>query len=290
MDVNPAAAVLAATLIGGCHGGSSPKDPGSAGASTASFSCNVAALPQQEGLRRLTATQYRNTVASLAAWSLSDPSLGDAVMQELGDVLAMVPVDQREPVPQDIHGSYRRLDQTLQQEHVDGYYEVGVAAGARLTDATRLATVVGACATDGDASNDGKCLDDFIRRFGARAIRRPLSDDEVTFYRSVYGPDTAANAQAYADVIGVMLNAPAFLYFVEHGDTPVAGQPGVFEVSAFELAARLSYQFWETMPDDQLWQGASHRALGEPQGLGRGGGRRFHQPPTKGRPTLRAAA
>ncbi|HXI58712.1 MAG TPA: DUF1595 domain-containing protein, partial [Polyangia bacterium] len=223
------AAALWTVLLGGCSGGSHPGPAGPAGApgpSAVRFSCDAAAMPQQDGLRRLTATQYRNTVASLAAWSLSNPSAGQALMQELGDVLAMVPDDQREPVPQDLHGSYRRLDQTLQQEHVDGYFQAGVAVAARLTDATRLAAVVGACATDGDPGNDARCLDDFVRRFGARALRRPLTDDEVTFYRSVYGADTTANAQAYADVIGVMLNAPQFLYFVEQGDTPVGGQPG----------------------------------------------------------------
>ncbi|MEA2700098.1 MAG: hypothetical protein QOI66_4369, partial [Myxococcales bacterium] len=202
---------LLTAVLGGCFGGSHARPSGSSGASAARFSCDVAAIPQQDGLRRLTATQYRNTIASLTAWSLSNPSGGQAVMQELGDVLAMVPDDRREPVPQDLQGSYRRLDQTLQQEHVDGYFQAGVAVGARLTDPARLATVVGPCATDGDPSNDARCLDDFVRRFGERALRRPLADDEVTFYRSVYGTDTTANAQAYADVIGVMLNAPQFL-------------------------------------------------------------------------------
>lgn len=201
-------------------------------------------------------------------------------MQELGDVLAMVPDDQRERVPQDLHGSYRRLDQTLQQEHLDGYYAAGVAVGAKLTAATRLATVVGACATDGNPSNDGRCLDDFVRRFGGRALRRHLTDDEVAFYRSVYGTDTAANAQAYADVIGVMLNAPDFLYFVEHGDTPVAGQPGVFELSPFELASRLSYQFWETMPDEELWLAASDGTLRQPEIYARQVERVYNDPRT----------
>jgi hypothetical protein len=282
MDVELAvAAALFTTGLGGCLGGSKPGTSGSAGASTAVFSCNAAAIPQQDSLRRLTATQYRNTLASLTAWSLSNASLGEAVMQELGDVLAKVPDDQREPVPQDLHGSYRRLDQTLQQEHVDGYYAVGVAVGAKLTDATRLATVVGTCAIDGNPSNDAKCLDDFVRRFGERALRRPLTDDEVTFYRSVYGIDTAANAEAYADVIGVMLNAPGFLYFVEHGDTPVAGQPGVLEVSTFELASRLSYQFWETMPDEELWQAASDGTLRQPEIYARQVERIYDDPRTK---------
>ena len=43
----------------------------------------------------------------------------------------------------------------------------------------RLGTVVGACATDTNTSNDATCLDAFIKKFGARALRRPLAADEV---------------------------------------------------------------------------------------------------------------
>ena len=44
--------------------------------------------------------------------------------------------------------------------------------GAALTTSARLGTVVGTCATDTSTSNDATCLDTFIRRFGARALRR----------------------------------------------------------------------------------------------------------------------
>ena len=78
--------------------------------------------------------------------------------------------------PQDLHGSYRRLDQSLQQIHVESTYDVAVALGAALTTPARLGTVVGACATDTSTSNDATCLDTFIKKFGARALRRPLDD------------------------------------------------------------------------------------------------------------------
>jgi hypothetical protein len=233
-------------------------------ASTSNFTCDPTARPPVGTLRRLTSTQYRNTLASIASWSLGDATQGSALMNELTDTLHALPDDQREPVPEDLHGSYRRLDQSLQQEHVDTYYAVGVAMGAALTTPARLGKVVGACATDTDATNDGDCLDKFIQRFGTEVLRRPPSADETTFYKSVYGTSTAADPAAYADVIGVMLNTPQFLYFVEHGDAPVAGQAEVYEVSPYELAARLSYQFWETTPDDELLKVAADGTLAQP--------------------------
>jgi hypothetical protein len=226
------------------------------------FACDPSAAAVEAPLRRLSTTQYKNSLASLASWALGDGAVGAQIMGTLGETLRSLPEDRREPVPQDLHGSYRRLDQTLQQEHVDGFFAAGVAMGNALS--AHLGALVGPCATDADASNDGTCLDQFIQRFGSRALRRPLDASEVAFYKSVYGANVAPDAQAYADVVGVMLNSPQFLYFTEHGGAAVAGRTGVYELSAFELASRLSYQFWDTMPDDALWKAASDGSLLDP--------------------------
>ena len=51
------------------------------------------------------------------------------------------------------------------------------------------------------------------------------------------------------------------MYFVEHGDTAVSGQTGVYDVSPYELASRLSYQLWQTAPDDMLLAAAADGSL-----------------------------
>jgi hypothetical protein len=240
--------------------------PGAPGAAPeASFTCDDSVLPPVDGLRRLTMTQYQNSVQDLMTWALGDATQSTQVMTQLAARLADVPTDVREAVPEDLHGSYRRLDQSLQQNHVDAIYGVGIAAGAALSTPDHLERVVGSCATDADASNDDSCLTAFIQRFGARALRHPLDDDEVTFYRAVYGSDAKADPAAYADVIGVLLNAPEFMYFVEHGADEVAGKPGVYRLSAYELASRLSYQIWQTAPDDELLAAASDGSLLDPK-------------------------
>lgn len=227
------------------------------------FSCDEPASAAPAELRRLTMTQYRNTVRDLARWALGDPLAAGLVVSSAG--LDRVPVDRREPTPQHPHGSYRRLDQALDQTHVDAIYRVATALGSGFTAPERLGTVVGACATDEHAGNDEACVSAFIRRFGARALRRPLDADDQRFYREVYGSDPAADAAAYADVITVMLSAPEFLYFVEHGEAEIAGEPGSFLLTAHELASRLSYHFWQTLPDDELLQTADDGSLLEPE-------------------------
>jgi hypothetical protein len=225
------------------------------------FACDESVKSPEASLRRLTMTQYRNTVRDLVAWVTSDDP--DALLAT-NDALDALPEDRREPVPQDLHGSYRRLDQTLQQVHVDSLYQAALAVSTALTADGSLESIAGSCATDADNDNDAACRDAFIERFGARALRRPLSADELEFYASIYGSDATANPLAYADVITVFLNAPEFVYFVEHGDQEIAATPGVFELTAYELASRLSYQLWQTAPDEQLLTAAADGSLLDP--------------------------
>jgi hypothetical protein len=234
---------------------------GGAGVPEVSFTCDPSAKSAPATLRRLTMVQFRNTIADLAAWALASSSAGATVMTEIAASLAELPDDRREAVPQDLHGSYRRLDQSLQQIHVEATYDVAVALGAALTTPARLAAVVGSCATDTSTTNDASCLDAFIKRFGARALRRPLESDEVAFYTTAYGASSTASAAGYADLIGLLVTAPELLYFVEHGDSAVSGQPGSYDLTSYELASRLSYQLWQTSPDDALLAAAADGSL-----------------------------
>jgi hypothetical protein len=212
--------------------------------------------------------QVQNTLSDLASWALGDPNGGTAVLAGIAPSLSSLPpnlpvVPQANPLMAAAFpdGGYLRADQDQQYTRVQAFYAIGNAMGAALTTPGRLGSVVGACATDGNPSNDAACLTSFIQRFGARALRRPVTSDDVTFYESVYGSSTTADPAAYADVIAVMLDAPDFLYFVEHGDQPVANLVGVYTLGAFELASRLSYHLWDTMPDDELWAAAQDGSL-----------------------------
>lgn len=246
-------------------GGGGQSGSGNATGGGSSFACDPNAKPPAATLRRLTMSQYKSTLADFVSFATASASESAAVLAELDTTLARLPSDRREPTSEDLHGSYRRLDQSLQQLQVDAFYDLGVAAGAALTQAARLPAVVGACGTDQDATNDAACVTSFIQRLGARALRRPLDADEVAFYESVYGADKAPSPAAFADVIGVLLNAPQMLYFVEHGAAAVNGKSGVYELSPFELASRLSYQLWQTAPDAELLTHAADGSLLEAQ-------------------------
>ncbi len=230
------------------------------------FGCTAEGLPETIALRRLSKTQYENTIADLVAFAY--PDAAPEILALAQPEIDQLPDDQRIRAAQDFRGGMRRLDQAVHQEHVEQTYEVGRVVGAALTTPERIGTVVGACATDGDPSNDESCVQDFIERFGERVHRRPLTNEDVAFYRDVFDAQGLTNgmeAVAFADVIQAMLGSPYMLYAVEHGE-PDPLEDGSYRLTAYELASRLSYHFWQTMPDQALLDAAASGELDTPEG------------------------
>src|SRR5690606_20526364 len=107
-------------------------------------------------------------------------------------------------------------------------------------------------AVDGESA----CADRFIETFVKRAFRRPIENEERTRLRALYDwaiadADLGTFADGIALVIEEVLQSPHFLYRPEFGsDTPIAGD--VVPFTSWEMATKLSYMLWNTMPDDVL--------------------------------------
>ena len=214
------------------------------------FVCDDTIVPESLPLRRLTHAQYVNAISDLVRAALASDA--DAVIEQIAPLFDQVPDDQR--IGPEHYARFSRLDQTVQQDHVDATYDVANAVGAALTaSAARMTEVFGACATDGDAGNDQDCMAEFIRSFGERALRRPVSDDDVAFYMQPAEAPPFDDAD-YADVVALMLTSPWTLYFVEHGEEGAEGERTA--LGPYELASRLSFHFWQTIPDDGLLEAA----------------------------------
>lgn len=103
-----------------------------------------------------------------------------------------------------------------------------------------------------------------IARFASRAFRRPVTNGEMQRLMILYGlakqDDLNFEASIREVVVGILCS-PHFLFKVEEG--PVAGE--VYTLSDYELATRLSYFLWSTMPDEQLlehaWKGTLRENL-----------------------------
>lgn len=266
-------ACMAAVGLWGCTGalvegaGSGSKDgPGSSLDAPITFECDPTAKASDAGWRRLTRRQYERTVRDLLDGLLEDEAEALGVYGAVQASIAHVPEEQRLKVPQDLHGSYRRLDQLVDQAHVDGWYEAAVALGAELSAPARLPKTLGSCASEPGVGGAVDCLRPFVESFGEQVYRRPLEEAEVDFHLAFYGDASALSASAIdpegvADVIAGLLSAPQFLYHVEHGADSVSGPEGAIALTAFELASRLSYHFWDSLPDAELFEAARNGSL-----------------------------
>jgi hypothetical protein len=102
--------------------------------------------------------------------------------------------------------------------------------------------------------------------FAARAYRRPLQEKEKTDLTELYQKlrkKGVPHDEAFRGVLARVLVAPAFLFRIEKA--PAGVKPG--PVDDWELASRLSYFLWSSMPDEELRQLAAAGKLRDPKVL-----------------------
>ena len=121
-----------------------------------------------------------------------------------------------------------------------------------------------------DLSWDEAGARQLAQRLGEGLFRRPVSSEDVELLVDVYrdgrelSPDLAPFRAGVGLMVEAMLQSPLFLYRIEVGEP--AGD-GVRELSAWELASRLSYFLWNSPPDTALRAAAADESLLEPEVL-----------------------
>jgi hypothetical protein len=104
------------------------------------------------------------------------------------------------------------------------------------------------------------CASRFLGTFGAKAYRRPLTSAELADLVAFHSTMRAGGADFPTSItltIETILQSPNFLYRIEIG-TPL---------SPYEMASRLSYLLWNTMPDDALFAAAADGTLATTDGI-----------------------
>lgn len=107
-----------------------------------------------------------------------------------------------------------------------------------------------------------------IQAFARRAYRRPVAPDELSRLLKAY--DAASQTRGFVPAVKLVLKAilvsPNFLYRVEQDRGPRGNAEG-YPLNDHELAVRLSYLLWSTMPDAELAGLADRGKLREPATL-----------------------
>lgn len=108
---------------------------------------------------------------------------------------------------------------------------------------------------------------EIVGNFMTRAYRRPVEKTEVQSMLRLYTkirPTSATFDDAIRDTLALVLVSPDFLYLVE----PETGDgKAKTALTDHELASRLSYFLWSTMPDAALFEAASNGELRAPKKL-----------------------
>ena len=253
------AAIATALALGGCYEGKSGfgRDPfgagseegGSEGGSAGSdagetegegpLACEQGS-PGPRVLRLLTRSEYAATVADLLG--VEPPPIDEIPSEPLvegydNDAAASV----------------------VTARHVDAYMHIAEEVADQAVEQS-APTLVG-CMPE-----DPECARLFVESLGRRALRRPLTAEEVDLHVALFDPE-ATDGDFYEGVrlvVRSLLLNPEFLYRTELGEER---EDGLYRLTAYEVASALSYGFWGTMPDEELLAAAASGELDDVAGI-----------------------
>lgn len=139
---------------------------------------------------------------------------------------------------------------------------VGVAAADRSAPGGR--STVFSCRPTSPA-DDVRCADEILGRLARRAYRRPVATEDVAVLRTFFDEGRRAGGfrTGIQRALEMMLVDPEFLFRVERDPSDAA--PGTaYRLSDVEVASRLSFFLWSSIPDEELLAAAEAGRLGEP--------------------------
>lgn len=196
-------------------------DPPAVGGGRTPVDCSSVQVPATSQIPRLTNAQYNRTVFDLVG----------AIAPGL------LAIEQQGDITNSIWNGYK-----LSAERI---------AADVMADETMRSNFVTCTPVDDGAA----CLSQIITEFGRKAFRRPLTPDEVAGFEDLVAQRNEITATGSFDEIAeVLLSAflmsPSFLMRAEIAEQP--GADGTFTLTSHEVASRMSYMLWGSMPDEEL--------------------------------------
>lgn len=175
---------------------------------------------------------------------------------------------------EDLLGDTTRPARGFAPDDVTTGFEVGGSVSPLLAEqylatatllAERASTDLPALTGCAEGESGERCASQMIARLARRAYRRPLTSDETGSLLALYRTGTMLedHRTGIQLVLEAILVSPSFLYHVEAASPEVAGGD-VVALSDFEVASRLSFFLWRSLPDDELLDAAEAGELADP--------------------------
>ncbi len=194
---------------------------------------------------RLNQTQYDNTVHDLLGTNLTPASSFPVDETDLGfDTISSVLRVQAAHVEQYLAAAQALMTEFFARPATDPWY-------------TRYVT----CDYTSGAPS---CVQQILTAFASKAWRRPATASEVAPYVALAASQSSPQAGLEAAMEAVLVSTK-FIYRLEIDPNP--NDATIHRLSAYELATRLSYLIWSSMPDDDLFAAAASGSLLTDAGL-----------------------
>jgi hypothetical protein len=230
---------------GGASGGAPPGDGGTTDGGVADPCQSTSIETGPSTMQLLTRQQYLNSVRDL---------LGADI-----DLTAALP-EVEEP------STFGLVQGNVAQVDLENYSKAAEAAAAAAIATTVKLDALAPCAAS--TADKRTCARTFVETFGPRVYRAPVTDAaDIDRHLVVYDLGASTSyAHGIEMILRAMLQAPRFLYRAEPGTTERVG-PRAVKLSGYEVATRLSYAVWNTMPDAKLTAAAAAGALSTKDGV-----------------------
>jgi hypothetical protein len=171
-----------------------------------------------------------------------------------------------------VHRSFAESDERTRTIALEGGQERIQAAHALQIRGPLSVTGIGASASRSkifvckptESSDEKRCATEIVTQLAERAFRRPVTDSDLGGLMAFYdaGADQEGFEGGVRDALSAILASPHFIYRAESADAA-----GTATLTDFELASRLSFFLWSSLPDEELLELAEGSLLSEPRVL-----------------------
>jgi hypothetical protein len=218
----------------------------------------VAAESHLAGLRRLTESQYRNSIADIFGPGIvvqgkfePDRRIG-GLLASSGTTLSITPAG------------------------LEAYAKMADGIARQVVDEKNRARLI-ACTPKSATAPDRACAGQVLEQYGLLLFRRPLTQTELKARLDAADTATKLSGNFYTGLrysLTTLLSAPDFLFRVEMA----AAQGKDYTLDGYSRAARLSYLLWDSTPDPTLLNAAKSGALENEAGVTREAARLMASP------------
>ncbi len=120
-----------------------------------------------------------------------------------------------------------------------------------------------------EPANEESCATTILSTVARRAYRRPVAKADIQMLLGLYkaGREKRGFEAGIQEALVRLLVDPSFLFRVERDPTPVTSGGAAYRLTDVDLASRLSFFLWSSIPDDELLDVAVRGRLKEPRVL-----------------------